>query len=188
LTKQELHGEGFYYKVGYRLRREGVNMSYAIVSNPNASNLTIHDQKDAFQQYEITVQSINNMGSAKIDDEDRRIGYSGEGSKFYAVSMHSHQLQLLARDAFIGLIILRMHFCTVYRHQDRVADWLLSDVLTQYCQWYSDKLQILFRRTVFFMLCVFVFFVRRQRLRFEFNLSSLSILGQIRVSFLFCFV
>ena len=56
-------------------------MSYAAVTNPNASELVFFDQKNNFQQYVISVQSVNDMGEAPTQREEKKIGYSGEGSE-----------------------------------------------------------------------------------------------------------
>lgn len=81
LPLSEHNGVGFHYKVGYRLLRDGGSMSYATVSDPNAKELVIYDQTDTFQQYEILVQSVNSLGEAPILENQRKLGYSGEGSK-----------------------------------------------------------------------------------------------------------
>jgi len=80
LPRQEQNGPGFYYKVGYR-QLSSNTMLYANVTNPNASELVIFDQKNTFQEYEILVQSVNEKGKAPIKNDDRRKGYSGEGSE-----------------------------------------------------------------------------------------------------------
>jgi hypothetical protein len=56
-------------------------LSFATVANPSVGELVIYDQKEVFQKYEIFVQAVNNLGEAPILNGERRIGFSGEGSK-----------------------------------------------------------------------------------------------------------
>ena len=80
VPRREHNGEGFHYKVGYRPIGDHRPMTIRQVMNPNTSEMAVSGVP-TFQQYEIFVQSVNNMGEAPIRGGERKIGYSGEGRK-----------------------------------------------------------------------------------------------------------
>jgi len=87
VPRREHNGEGFHYVVGYRLYRplaESGPISTSQVWDPNSSELIVYDVP-IFQEYEIFVQSVNRQGEAPILGGERKIGYSGEGRKCWAV-------------------------------------------------------------------------------------------------------
>jgi len=87
VPRPEHNGEGFHYVVGYRLYQplgERGPMSTSQVWDPTRSELIVYDVP-IFQEYEIFVQSVNRQGKAPILGGERKIGYSGEGRKCWAV-------------------------------------------------------------------------------------------------------
>ena len=80
MPRQEHNGEGFHYRVGYRALGNRGQMSTSLVTNPSSSELIVYDVP-IFHKYEIFVQSVNRIGEAPIIGGERKMGYSGEGSK-----------------------------------------------------------------------------------------------------------
>jgi len=75
-----LNGRGFNYLVKYKLLSSPGRPQTITIDDPTRSEVVIHD-RETFRQYEISVQSANEMGlsTARVIP---RIGYSGEGSKY----------------------------------------------------------------------------------------------------------
>ena len=88
MPRREHNGEDFHYRVGYRRLSNGEQMHTSSVTNPNSSELIVYDVP-IFQKYEIFVQSLNRIGEAPIIGGERKMGYSGEGSKSVFISVRS---------------------------------------------------------------------------------------------------
>ena len=84
MPRPEHNGEGFHYKVGYRRLDDRGPMSTSQVWDPSISELIVYDVP-IFQKYELFVQSVNGKGEAPILGGERKVGYSGEGRKCWAV-------------------------------------------------------------------------------------------------------
>jgi len=80
LEEKELNGPGFIYLVKYKLLNSPGQPQTVTIDDPTRSEVIIHD-RETFRQYEISVQSANEIGRS-TESVVPRIGYSGEGSKF----------------------------------------------------------------------------------------------------------
>ena len=74
-----MNGGGFYYLIKYKLLRSPGPPQTITIDDPGRSEVVIHD-RETFRQYEISVQSANEIGLS-THDVVPHIGYSGEGSK-----------------------------------------------------------------------------------------------------------
>jgi len=77
--ENELNGPGFTYVVKYKLLNSAGRPQTVTVDDPTRSELIVID-RETFRQYEISVQSANEIGLSG-ERAVPRIGYSGEGSK-----------------------------------------------------------------------------------------------------------
>ena len=80
VPRSEWNGEGFHYIVGYRRFDLREAQKKSEVRNASQTELVIHDLS-AFVRYEFFVQSANDIGATPIRSNEKRTGYSGEGSR-----------------------------------------------------------------------------------------------------------
>ncbi|XP_013382229.1 neuroglian [Lingula anatina] len=78
LTKDELNGPGFHYKIRYRRTDLDRNtpFSEATVDDPDQGEIVI--DSDTYRPYEIYVEAVNDIGTAQPPAQ-RITGFSGEG-------------------------------------------------------------------------------------------------------------
>lgn len=79
METSEHNGENFHYVVGYKQRGEQ-ETKMSKVLDWRATEVVIPHQP-TFTKYEIFVKSVNSKGEAPGSTLQRRIGYSGQGSK-----------------------------------------------------------------------------------------------------------
>lgn len=86
MSEYELNGEGFHYLVSYKRLEEsnGPELKQA-VRDWRQSSLRAHTL-DAFHAYIIFVQAVNNEGFGPVDQLQKYVAFSGEGSKYQTLS------------------------------------------------------------------------------------------------------
>jgi len=82
MSKYELNGEGFHYLVSYKRQHgdNGPELKQA-VRDWRQSLLLVHTL-DTFHAYVIFVQAVNNEGFAPVNQLQKYVAFSGEGSKY----------------------------------------------------------------------------------------------------------
>jgi len=109
LAEKELNGRGFNYVVKYKLLGSTGRPQTHTIADPRRSEIVIHD-RETFRQYEISVQSANEMGLS-TERVVSRIGYSGEGSKcgslskFISVCVYRSNCRLLFKLMIASMFI-----------------------------------------------------------------------------------
>ena len=83
MTSNELNGEGFHYLISYkRLHDPDAPELKQAVRDWRQSSLRAHTL-DAFHAYVIFVQAVNNEGFAPVNQLQKYVAFSGEGSKYH---------------------------------------------------------------------------------------------------------
>jgi len=82
MSENELNGEGFHYLVSYkRLREPSAPELKQAVRDLRRGALRV-STPDAFHSYVIFVQAVNNEGFAPVNQLQKYVAFSGEGSKY----------------------------------------------------------------------------------------------------------
>jgi len=86
MSEYELNGEGFHYLVSYKqLRNSSAPELKQAVRDRRRASLrvaTLH----AFRAYVVYVQAVNNEGFAPVNQLQKYVAFSGEGSKYQTVA------------------------------------------------------------------------------------------------------
>jgi len=100
MSEYELNGEGFHYLVSYkRLREPNAPELKQAVRDWRQASLHAHT-RDAFHAYVIFVQAVNNEGFAPVNQLQKYVAFSGEGSKYQTFLHYSSSSRCF------GLLIL----------------------------------------------------------------------------------
>jgi len=86
LSQSEVNAEGFYYMITYQ-RRDTLTPSVelkTVVKDWQASEIALDMFDLVFKQFLVYVEAVNSEGFAQYSKLDMKIGYSGEGSKYFS--------------------------------------------------------------------------------------------------------